>query len=62
MLAQVLTSDKDVNAYAIFIAEPYSAEEIMRNMPAGRAHVVLETQKMPFLLRDIFTKAMLAQS
>lgn len=62
MLAQVLTSEKDVNAYAFFIAEPSSAAEIMENMPAGRAHVVLDTSRMPFVLRDIFTKAMLAQS
>eukprot|EP00750_Incisomonas_marina_P002131 INCI12099.1.p1 GENE.INCI12099.1~~INCI12099.1.p1 ORF type:complete len:1134 (+),score=176.80 INCI12099.1:76-3402(+) len=58
-LASALLADSDVNAYAIFIAEPEVAEEMAERMPAGRAHLVLENDGMPLLLKDIFSRALL---
>ena len=59
VLAQALTNDPQVNAYAVFIAEPRVAAEMQVRMPSGRAHVVLENEGMPLLFKDIFTRAML---
>jgi hypothetical protein len=58
-LALSLTSDPMVNAYAVFIAEPDVAREMAERMPSGRAHLVLETDGMPMLLKDIFSRALL---
>ena len=58
-LALSLTSDPMVNAYAVFIAEPDVAREMAERMPSGRAHLVLENDGMPMLLKDIFSRALL---
>ena len=59
-LALALTSDPEVNAFCFFIAEPDVAREMADRMPAGRAHVVLENDGMPMLLKDIFSRALLS--
>ena len=59
-LAMALSSDPKVNAYCFFIAKPGIAQEMADRMPAGRAHVVLENDAMPMLLKDIFARALLS--
>jgi von Willebrand factor A domain-containing protein 8 len=59
-LALALTSDPNVNAYAVFIAEPEVAREMTERMPSGRAHLVMENDGMPMLLKDIFSRALLS--
>ena len=56
-----LTSDSAVNAFAFFIAEEETAETMRANMPAGRAHVVMETEGLPLLFKNIFARALLAE-
>lgn len=58
-LTKVLTSDARVNAFAVFIAEEGTAAKIQAGMPSGRAHVVLDTQEMPLLFKNIFANALL---
>ena len=41
--SQALTGEARVNAHAIFIAEPEVAEEMTQCMPAGHAHLVMDT-------------------
>eukprot|EP00729_Bicosta_minor_P004263 gene4263-23013_t len=48
-----------VNAYIIFIANELEAEDMRRMMPIGRAHVVLDTQTLPKLFRQIFSAAVI---
>lgn len=60
-LASALTSDADVNAFAFFIAERDTAEEMKANMPSGRAHVVMDTEALPLLFKNIFSRALLAE-
>jgi len=59
-LAMALTGEQRVNAHAIFIAEPDVAEEMKTCMPAGHAHLVMDTTGMPLLLKNIFARAVLA--
>lgn len=59
-LAMALTGEARVNAHAIFIAEPEVAEEMTQCMPAGHAHLVMDTAGMPLLLKNIFARAVLA--
>jgi hypothetical protein len=42
----------------MFIAEERTAEVMKRNMPAGRAHVILDTGEMPLLFKNIFATAL----
>ena len=58
-LATALTSDRRINAHAIFIAEPDAAQEMKLSMPVGHAHLVLDTEGLPLLLKNIFAKAVL---
>ena len=58
-LAAALTGDQRINAHVIFIAEPEIAEEMRVAMPAGHAHLVLDTEDMPLLLKNIFARAVL---
>ena len=58
-LATALTSDRRINAHAIFIAEPDVAQEMKLSMPVGHAHLVLDTEGLPLLLKSIFAKAVL---
>lgn len=58
-LADALMSEPLVNAYAIFIAEPEVAKVMQSRMPHGRAHVCMDNDRMPLLLKEIFTKALL---
>ena len=59
MLAEALLADARVNAYIIFIANELEAEDMRRMMPIGRAHVVLDTQTLPKLFRQIFSAAVI---
>ena len=43
MCSEALTGEARVNAHAIFIAEPEVAEEMTQCMPAGHAHLVMDT-------------------
>ncbi len=42
----------------MFIAEPQVARDMARQMPAGRAHCVLENDGMPALFKTIFSTAL----
>jgi hypothetical protein len=59
MLAEALLSDARVHAYICFIANEVEAEDMRRMMPIGRAHVVLDTQELPKLFRQIFASAVI---
>lgn len=56
-LAKALLDDSRVHSYCIFIANEVEAETMKTMMPAGRAHVVLDTRELPTLFRQIFSSA-----
>eukprot|EP00301_Raphidiophrys_heterophryoidea_P006912 c12743_g1_i1.p1 GENE.c12743_g1_i1~~c12743_g1_i1.p1 ORF type:complete len:1447 (+),score=378.72 c12743_g1_i1:119-4342(+) len=57
---RVLTQDKQVHAHVLFIASAYdSAEQMQSLMPAGKAHVCLDTAALPRTLKQIFVTTML---
>lgn len=59
--AQVLTSDPQVNAFAIFIGSlGDQAERLQRTLPAGRSFVAMDTKQIPQILQQIFTSTMLS--
>ncbi|XP_034741708.1 von Willebrand factor A domain-containing protein 8 [Etheostoma cragini] len=59
--AQVLTSDPQVNAFAIFIGSlGDQAERLQKNLPAGRSFVAMDTKQIPQILQQIFTSTMLS--
>ncbi|XP_059198187.1 von Willebrand factor A domain-containing protein 8 [Centropristis striata] len=59
--AQVLTSDPQVNAFAIFIGSlGDQAERLQKTLPAGRSFVAMDTKKIPQILQQIFTSTMLS--
>ena len=58
-LTEALTADKDVHAYAFFIADELASERIVRAMPPGRGHIVLDTRDLPRLFKQIFTAAVI---
>ncbi|XP_005370937.1 von Willebrand factor A domain-containing protein 8 [Microtus ochrogaster] len=59
--AQILTSDPQVNAFAIFIGSlGDQAARLQRTLPAGRSFVAMDTQKIPQILQQIFTSTMLS--
>lgn len=58
-LATALMSDPMVNSYAIFIAGEAAAESLKQEMPVGHAHVVLDTQDLPRIFKDIFSHSLL---
>ncbi|XP_068185310.1 von Willebrand factor A domain-containing protein 8 [Antennarius striatus] len=61
--AQVLTSDPQVNAFAIFIGSlGDQAERLQRTLPAGRSFVAMDTKKIPQILQQIFTSTMLSSA
>jgi len=48
-----------VNTYAIFIAGEGDAEGFMKSMPLGHAFICVDTTKLPFIFKDIFTTALM---
>ncbi|TMS06972.1 von Willebrand factor A domain-containing protein 8 [Larimichthys crocea] len=61
--AQVLTSDPQVNAFAIFIGSlGDQAERLQRMLPAGRSFVAMDTKQIPQILQQIFTSTMLSSA
>ncbi|TNN79078.1 von Willebrand factor A domain-containing protein 8 [Liparis tanakae] len=61
--AQVLTSDTQVNAFAIFIGSlGDQAERLQKTLPAGRSFVAMDTKHIPQILQQIFTSTMLSNA
>ncbi|XP_015258026.1 PREDICTED: von Willebrand factor A domain-containing protein 8 [Cyprinodon variegatus] len=61
--AQALTSDPQVNAFAIFIGSlGDQAERLQRTLPAGRSFVAMDTKQIPQILQQIFTSTMLSSA
>uniref|UniRef100_A0A7N6B8M4 von Willebrand factor A domain-containing protein 8 n=1 Tax=Anabas testudineus TaxID=64144 RepID=A0A7N6B8M4_ANATE len=61
--AQVLTSDLQVNAFAIFIGSlGDQAERLQKTLPAGRSFVAMDTKQIPQILQQIFTSTMLSSA
>uniref|UniRef100_A0A8C4IV27 von Willebrand factor A domain-containing protein 8 n=1 Tax=Dicentrarchus labrax TaxID=13489 RepID=A0A8C4IV27_DICLA len=61
--AQVLTSDPQVNAFAIFIGSlGDQAERLQKTLPAGRSFVAMDTKEIPQILQQIFTSTMLSSA
>ena len=56
----VLTSNEDVNAYAIFLGSlGDQADRLVKQLPSGRAFVCLDTKNLPNILQQIFADTML---
>ncbi|XP_058132611.1 von Willebrand factor A domain-containing protein 8 [Dasypus novemcinctus] len=59
--AQILTSNPQVNAFAIFIGSlGDQATKLQRTLPAGRSFVAMDTKDIPQILQQIFTSTMLS--
>ncbi|KAF4025563.1 hypothetical protein G4228_017818 [Cervus hanglu yarkandensis] len=59
--AQILTSNPQVNAFAIFIGSlGDQAARLQRTLPAGRSFVAMDTKDIPQILQQIFTSTMLS--
>ncbi|XP_067848605.1 von Willebrand factor A domain-containing protein 8 [Heptranchias perlo] len=59
--ARVLTSNPQVNAFAIFIGSlGDQAERLQKTLPAGRSFVAMDTKQIPQILQQIFTSTMLS--
>uniref|UniRef100_A0A5F9D324 von Willebrand factor A domain-containing protein 8 n=1 Tax=Oryctolagus cuniculus TaxID=9986 RepID=A0A5F9D324_RABIT len=59
--AQILTSDPQVNAFAIFIGSlGDQAARLQRTLPAGRSFIAMDTKDIPQILQQIFTSTMLS--
>lgn len=55
-LKQELQADPKVTASILFIAEPNAAAWLSSGIP-GQAHVVLDTAKLPHVIKTIFARA-----
>ncbi|KAM4608925.1 von Willebrand factor A domain-containing protein 8 isoform 1-T1 [Polymixia lowei] len=61
--ARALTSDAEVNAFAIFIGSlGDQAERLQKTLPAGRSFVAMDTKQIPQILQQIFTSTMLSSA
>ncbi|XP_049904645.1 von Willebrand factor A domain-containing protein 8 [Epinephelus moara] len=61
--ARVLTSDPQVNAFAIFIGSlGDQAARLQKTLPAGRSFVAMDTKQIPQILQQIFTSTMLSSA
>ncbi|CAN8023758.1 unnamed protein product [Ixodes persulcatus] len=61
--AQVLTSNPEVDAFAVFIGSlGDQAARLQKRLPAGRAFVCLDTSELPQILQQIFTSSLLRSS
>jgi len=58
--ADAMTSDDDVNTFAIFIGSlGDQADRLKRSLPSGRSFVCLETKDIPQIMQQIFTSSLL---
>ena len=57
-LADALLSDPRVNSYCIFIGEEDTARRMGELMPPGRAHVCMDTTKLPLIFKEIFSHSL----
>lgn len=61
--ARVLTSNPQVNAFAIFIGSlGDQADRLQKTLPAGRSFVAMDTKEIPQILQQIFTSTMLSSA
>ncbi|KAJ1114524.1 hypothetical protein NDU88_002760 [Pleurodeles waltl] len=61
--AQSLTTNPQVNAFAIFIGSlGDQAERLQRTLPAGRSFVAMDTKQIPQILQQIFTSTLLSSA
>ncbi|XP_023290706.1 von Willebrand factor A domain-containing protein 8 [Orussus abietinus] len=59
--SSILTSNKDVNAYAIFIGSlGDQAARLTKKMPSGRAFVCMDLRDIPRILQQIFAASVLS--
>lgn len=59
-LSEVLTMNKSVNSYVIFIASfEEEAENFKFSLPVGKAFVCLDTKKLPGIFKQIFASLLL---
>uniref|UniRef100_A0A8C9PJU6 von Willebrand factor A domain-containing protein 8 n=1 Tax=Spermophilus dauricus TaxID=99837 RepID=A0A8C9PJU6_SPEDA len=59
--AQILTSDPQVNSFAIFIGSlGDQATRLQKTLPAGRSFIAMDTKDIPQILQQIFTSTMLS--
>ena len=57
-----MRTDARVSVYVIFIASlGDSAEQYRQSLPPNRAHICLDTTKLPTIFKQIFTTHMLQQ-
>jgi len=61
-LSAVLTMDKRVNAFALFLAGGKEAEKLARALPFGRGFVCSDTSRLPGALKDMFTAVSMERS
>jgi hypothetical protein len=54
-LGQILVSEKNVQAYIIFIASVQQAARLRSGMPPGHAFICEETSQLPLTFKQIFT-------
>lgn len=58
---EILTSNEDVNAYAIFIGSlGDQAIRLNKQLPMGHSYVCMDTKNLPMILQQIFTSTMLS--
>ncbi|XP_075344945.1 von Willebrand factor A domain-containing protein 8 isoform X1 [Mycteria americana] len=61
--AQVLTTNAQVNAFAVFIGSlGDQADRLQRTLPAGRSFIAMDTKEIPQILQQIFTSTMLSSA
>ncbi|XP_028971690.2 von Willebrand factor A domain-containing protein 8 isoform X4 [Esox lucius] len=61
--ARALTSDPQVNAFAIFIGSlGDQADRLQRTLPAGRSFIAMDTKHIPQILQQIFTSTVLSSA
>ncbi|XP_032888798.1 von Willebrand factor A domain-containing protein 8 [Amblyraja radiata] len=59
--ARALTSNPQVNAFAIFIGSlGNQAERLQQTLPAGRSFVAMDAKQIPQILQQIFTSTLLS--
>ena len=58
--AKILNRNDQVAAFSIFIGSlGNQADQLSRQLPAGKSFVCLDTKKIPEILKTIFTSTML---
>ena len=55
-MTKALTSQKNVQGHAIFLAEESAAQWLADEMPLGRGYVALEMSELPKIVKEIFQK------